>query len=114
MQYEGRKIATAQSLAFQRVITLLVLLHFVAILAMAALPRLHDWAHHDEAHDADHQCAVTLFANGSIDLSPAPTQVSPAGVTYLSCIVTSPAPCWVESQHLSRSVLEHAPPERCS
>ena len=27
-------------------------------------PTLHDWLHVDDGHEADHQCAVVLFASG--------------------------------------------------
>lgn len=36
----------------------------LAVVAMAASPRLHEEAHEDADH-ADHECAVTLFASGS-------------------------------------------------
>jgi hypothetical protein len=34
--------------------------------AMAASPALHEWFHSD-ASDAQHQCAVTMFAHGQMD-----------------------------------------------
>jgi hypothetical protein len=34
--------------------------------AMAASPSLHEWFHAD-AGQAEHQCAVTLFAHGKVD-----------------------------------------------
>ncbi len=34
--------------------------------AMTASPTLHEWIHAD-AGQADHECAVTLFAHGQVD-----------------------------------------------
>jgi hypothetical protein len=34
--------------------------------ALAASPSLHQWLHHD-ANEADHECAVTLFAHGQVN-----------------------------------------------
>jgi hypothetical protein len=38
---------------------------FLAIYAMAAIPGLHTLAHNG-ARDAQHECAVTLFAHGQV------------------------------------------------
>jgi hypothetical protein len=34
--------------------------------ALAASPSLHEWFHHD-ANEPEHQCAVTMFAHGTVD-----------------------------------------------
>ena len=57
-------IRTAQTfLAARRALVVLVLAHVLAVLALAASPRLHHWVHPDEGDDGD--CAVVWFAHGS-------------------------------------------------
>ena len=46
----------------------LLALAILLLPALAALPTLHDHVH-EEAADSDHQCAVTLFAKGQIDIA---------------------------------------------
>jgi hypothetical protein len=60
-----------RALAFEippvrRFLVALLLAHLLAMVAMAASPALHEWAHAG-AHDHDHQCAVTLYAAGGVD-----------------------------------------------
>lgn len=56
--------------------------HLLAIVAMAASPRLHEVAHHDADH-GDHNCAVTLFAGGSADAAGKPAVFTAAA---LECV----------------------------
>ncbi|MFN7141956.1 MAG: hypothetical protein ACK4UN_21765 [Limisphaerales bacterium] len=37
---------------------------------------------HDEAHHAEHQCAVTLLQNGQIDISEAEAVLTPVAITF--------------------------------
>lgn len=46
--------------------------------ALAASPNLHEWFHAD-ASQAEHQCAVTLFAHGHMDS--ATVEVAPVALT---------------------------------
>jgi hypothetical protein len=52
-----------------RASSLLCLVSLLFLIALAASPALHGYIHHD-APKADHECAVTLFAHGKIDLAP--------------------------------------------
>ncbi len=57
-------------------------LALVAIGLAAHSPQAHEHVHHDDAHDADHACAITLAAAGYCDTSaPAPlvTHTTAAG-----------------------------------
>ena len=50
--------------ALHRATAVLLLVHLLAIVAMAVSPALHEWVHGDADHE-DHQCAATLFASGN-------------------------------------------------
>lgn len=100
--------AFLKSLAFRRTVVGLVLAHFLAIMAMAALPQLHELAHAD-AGCGEHYCAVTLFRQGSTD-APVATVLLVICLAFVLRPFDRPRPLWVESLFLSRSVLEHAPP----
>ena len=83
--------------------------HLLAILALAASPRLHHWVHPD-ADDDDHDCAVVVFVHGGCGPTPAPL-VIPANVT------TRHVPgrveilqIWVANIFAVNGTLEHAPP----
>jgi hypothetical protein len=95
----------------QRVVTAILLASYLLVLAMAASPALHQWLHND-ADEADHQCAAVTAAHGQIDRPMAEIAV-----------VASPAPSWVKARpaiyankvarvFLVNGVLEHAPPQR--
>lgn len=68
---------------------------------LAAVPSLHELIHHD-AGEADHQCAVTMFAHGQVDSSvvevalpvpAAPVEFSPQTlVSVLSTLVATLPP----------------------
>jgi len=49
----------------QPVITVLLMALLLILNVMAAVPALHELVHRD-ADQADHQCAVTLFAHGNV------------------------------------------------
>jgi hypothetical protein len=53
-------------LRFRRAIVVALLLHLLAILALASAPGWHEQLHHD-AGDEGHECAITLFATGGCD-----------------------------------------------
>lgn len=95
----------------QRVVTAILLASYLLVLAMAASPALHQWLH-DDADEADHQCAAVTAAHGQMDRPMAEIAV-----------VASPAPSWVQARpaiyankvarvFLVNGVLEHAPPQR--
>ncbi len=78
---------------------------------MAASPTLHQWLH-DDADEADHQCAAVTAVHGQLDRPPVEVAV-----------VASPARTWIHTPpaiyaitvarlFLLVSVLEHAPPVR--
>lgn len=46
-------------------VALVLFFAVLAVVAMASSPHLHEEAHEDADH-ADHECAVTLFASGSV------------------------------------------------
>jgi len=56
---------------------------FLSLQAMAAFPALHALVHPD-AGDPDHECAVTLFCHGQIDVSStaAPVFCAPARLIF--------------------------------
>jgi len=64
---------------FHRFTAFLAVLCVLALGILAASPDLHAWVHHADASpatshalpvsDADHACAVTLFANGMLALA---------------------------------------------
>ena len=92
----------------------ILLAHLLAVMALAALPKVHDLVHdHAHGHDHDHyhahECAVTVFLNGGYSASIAvPIIIGAMAWTLLAFI--RPSRVWVENLFLSRSVLEHGPP----
>ncbi len=104
------RISRAQPRAWCGVFAALLVLHLLAMMAMAGLVHLHELAHAD-AHEADHQCAVTLYQYGLLDAGAAAPQAplcaEPVEETPFYALhgISLSAPC------LSNGVLEHAPPE---
>ena len=102
----------------------LVLTHLLAVMALAALPKVHEWVHshnhdpthahshdHTHGHSHEHECAVTQFLHGGYMASAAAIFViGVAAWTTFSFI--RPRFLWVENLFLSGSILEHAPPAR--
>ncbi len=96
--------------AFLRVIVSVVLAHFLAVLAMAASPGLHDLAHHDSEH-GEHHCAVTDMLSGATgDGAPAQSFTVAAIVPHQFLSVAEFDPLWIAALFLTGCVLEHAPP----
>lgn len=96
-----------------RLAAALVLVHLLAVLALAASPHLHHWVHPD-ADDDDHDCAVVLFMHGGGNAAPAPLLVP----GFVASLVTAdpaalPSATSVSSVFAASSVLEHAPPTAC-
>ena len=58
----------------RRCVSALLLAVFLSLQAMAALPALHAFVHHDSS-DPNHECAVTLLLHGQVDASSAATPV---------------------------------------
>ena len=93
-----------------------VLTHLLAVMALAALPKVHEWVHsHDHAHSHthdhshDHDCPVTQFLHGGYTASVAAVCV--IGVTaWTTFSFIRPGLIWAENLFLSGSILEHAPP----
>lgn len=89
----------------------LLLAHLLAVLILAASPRLHRWVHAD-ADDDDHDCAVVLFLHGDGNAGPAPLIV-PTGVGPATEFVpVVPRTEFVPSVFAANRVFEHAPPLR--
>lgn len=91
-----------------RGVALVVLLHFVAVLLMAAMPEWHLAAHAD-ADDGHHQCAVTLMASGGLDVVPG-VVLPEARLAFAEAPMVAMRDERPRSAHLERSVLEHGPP----
>jgi hypothetical protein len=51
---------------FRKASAVLLCATVLFLAALAASPSLHQWLHHD-ADEADHDCAVTLFAHGQVN-----------------------------------------------
>jgi hypothetical protein len=51
----------------RRISTLLLLLCWLFATALAGLPAWHEWLHGADAGHGDHECVVTLIANGGLD-----------------------------------------------
>ena len=96
------------SLSLRAAVAGLLIAHFLVIAAMEASPAFHEWIHQDADHD-DHDCAVTLFAHGSVDASAPPV----LAVQFVQVEVSDSVPVRTEHVpccHLLGSLLEHAPP----
>jgi hypothetical protein len=82
---DGLRIAKRHFKAYGQVAMAVVLTGIVLLLnAMAASPSLHEWFHPD-AHQAGHECAVTMFAHGSVDSATVDVPVA-ASLTFLTVI----------------------------
>ena len=93
-----------------RFIAALLLAHLLAVLALAASPRLHAWLHPGEADDDD-DCAVVLFMHGTIDGAAAAPVVVAALIALATVFVATPKPkAFVLSVFARGRVFEHAPP----
>ena len=82
---------------------------FLWILALGALPRMHERVHAD-AKSAEHSCAVTLIASAGVEHSTCdPLLSAPAPSVHFSAIPALDSQ-WVQSPFLGASIFEHAPP----
>lgn len=97
-----RTLRTAQAV----VAALLAML--LLVMAAATWKPLHEWLHHD-ADEADHHCAITLFASGGCDASFVDEAVCPI-LLPLPPDRTIAFAAWVPNVFLSECVCEHGPP----
>jgi hypothetical protein len=66
--------------AGRSLVSLLALVIYLFVAALAASPELHHFFNHD-AGNPDHQCAATVLAHGQVDATPeAATLVVPSAV----------------------------------
>ena len=74
----------------KKTVSLLCLVIFLFLQALATVPELHQYFHHD-ANQASHQCAVTLLTHGSLHVAGSLTVVisSPAVVGTLPAHIVS-------------------------
>ena len=83
--------------------------HLLAVLALAASPRLHQWVHPDA--DDDQDCAVLLFLHGSGDVPVGPICLPVfvrLAVPLMAARILSTA--FVPSVFAVNRVFEHGPP----
>jgi hypothetical protein len=92
------------------VIAVGLLVAFLAAVALASSPRLHDRLH--PSSSTQHECAATMIAAGNCEHTAPPTLLP----EFFNCPVRSALPArdfaFVGGAVLS-SVLEHAPPSAC-
>src|SRR6516165_6140489 len=102
-------IVLCQRRGWQRAVSAALIGSYLLVLAMSASPALHQWLHND-ADEADHQCAVVTTLSGQIDVPPAGelALVAPPPLA----LEWSPARRAVRfvSIFLVTGVMEHAPP----
>jgi hypothetical protein len=93
----------------RRAVAIVALLHLFALITLAASPSLHEWVHHD-SDSCDHECAVTAFVGGQVDLASIDIALGvPETRIFLSFIV-EPISVHLGSFFLDCGRLEHAPP----
>lgn len=101
---------SAQPLCSARdVVAGLLLAHVLAVLILAASPRLHHWVHPD-ADDDDHDCAVVLFLHGSSDVGPTPLIVPACAALATEFVRVVPPAEFIPSVFVANRVFEHGPP----
>ncbi len=93
----------------RRLVAALVLAHLLALLALAASPRLHHWVHPDEEDD-DGDCSVVLFLHGGCNHAPAPVVAPACAEVWQTIAAIVAGPIRVPSVFAVCGVLEHAPP----
>lgn len=91
----------------RRVLVAVLLVHLLAVMAMAASPGLHEWVH-DGANESGHDCAVVLFMTGGAEQAVVVILVVAVLVTSGSQAVLRGE--WVEGIFRVLRILEHAPP----
>lgn len=96
--------------AGRRLVAALVLAHLLAVLVLAASPRLHAWIHPD-ADDDDHDCAAVLFLHGGVDGAAPLPLIAAAPLVLAAVLVAAVRPAaFVPSVFARGRVFEHAPP----
>ena len=93
----------------RRFVAALVLAHLLAVLALAASPRLHHWLHPDEDDD-DGDCAVVLFLHGGCDQAPAPLALPACIRVWQATAAIAAGAVRVPCVFAVCGILEHAPP----
>lgn len=96
--------------ALFQVLALGVMLPWLAALAMAVSPDLHEHVHHDACHE-DHECVVTHLQAGDFgDLVPPPAFLGvPDFICYQEPLARE-IKTWLPATFLNNGILEHAPP----
>ena len=90
-------------------VALVALLHLFALITLAASPSLHELIHHD-SDSCDHECAVTVFTGGHVDLPCVDVVMGPLRTRTLISFVGEPESECLGSFFLDCGLLEHAPP----
>ena len=103
-----QQLATPGGLAFRRAVVAVLLAHLLAVIAMTAFPKLHQWVHQD-ADGNNHDCAVTLFLHGGYE-SAATVVILIGSLVFTRSRCELPRTSWVPGLFLSQGVLEYAPP----
>jgi hypothetical protein len=98
----------SRSVLARRVLVALLEAMFVLIAGASAWHPLHEWLHPDAGHE-DHECAVTLFHSGNVEVHAAVLQS--LGPPVEAVCGEAALPIETTDFPLRRSgVLEHAPP----
>lgn len=93
----------------RRALSALLLAHVLAVMVLAASPGLHRWLHGDL--DDDHDCAVVLFAHGSVEGPAGPALVPGFVVETVGWVASVLATGkFIPSTFAQGGVFEHAPP----
>jgi hypothetical protein len=92
---------------FQRGCALLAVALLLLLTVSAVSPTLHAWLHPDGDHEANHQCAVVLFASG-VALTPATVLAAPDLAWSEQRPATAPALFLIAARYLRQP--ERGPP----
>lgn len=88
----------------------LLFAHVLAVVVLAASPRLHRWVC-TKADGDDDDCAIVAFIHGGSGTVPEPLAAAAlAGPPTWICFVVLPAAGFVPSVFATGGVCEHAPP----
>lgn len=75
MNHRGITSARAEGSKFSQGVAAFLLLLFLSVQLLAAVPALHHALHHD-APSSEHRCAVTLLTSGSVEVAVAVVAVA--------------------------------------
>jgi hypothetical protein len=92
-----------------RITVAALLAMLVLVIAASIWNPLHEWLHHD-AGEADHDCAITLYATDACSDTPAPALAPTPDLIPISDEVAVERPRFASSFRFS-GILEHAPPQ---